>query len=152
MRSATPITIRRSVPADVAFLRELAHEAFSEYDGDGERAAARVIAMAAHTHALVAESSSRLGFVLVSVERGAAHISAIAVVRSERGRGIGTRLLAAAETLARDRGARFVDLETGEANLAALDMFLSAGYRIEGRIARYYRTGYDALTLRHKLD
>ena len=110
------------------------------------------IASAARTHTLVAERSNRpVGFVTLHVDRGAAHIGAIAVVRTARGRGIGARLLRAAERLAQRLGAQVVALETGEANLAALDMFVRAGYRIEGRIPRYYRTGYDALTLRRDL-
>ena len=154
MRSATPITVRWYADADAGFVRELADEAFSEYDGDGGGAASKVVAMvsAARAHTLVAESSNRsMGFVTFELGSGAAHIGAIAVVRSARGRGIGARLLRAAEVLAQKLGARVVELETGEANLAALDMFVRAGYRIEGRIPRYYRSGYDALTLRRDL-
>lgn len=146
------VLIRRYADADVGFVRALADEAFSEYDGD--RAASKVVALvsAARTHTLVAESSNRpVGFVSLGVEGEGAHIAAIAIVRSARGRGIGARLLRAAETLARKLGARTMSLETGEANLAALDMFLRAGYRIEGRIPRYYRSGYDALILRRNL-
>jgi ribosomal protein S18 acetylase RimI-like enzyme len=154
MRSATPIMVRGYAAADVDFVRALAEEAFSEYDGDGGRAASKVVAMvsAAGTHTLVAERSSRpVGFVTLGVDGSGAHIAAIAVVRSARGRGVGARLLRAAETLARKLGAGTVVLETGEANLAALDMFIRAGYRIDGRIPRYYRSGYDALTLRRDL-
>jgi len=150
-----PITVRRYSNADAEFLRALADEAFSEYDGDGERAASKVVAMtnAARAHTLVAERSNRpTGFVTLSMGDEGAHIAAIAVVRDARGRGIGARLLHAAEALARKLGARVALLETGEANLAALDMFLRAGYRIDGRLPRYYRTGYDALTLRRTLD
>ena len=154
MRSATPIMVRRYVAADVGFLRALADEAFSEYDGGGGRAASKVVAMvsAAKTYTLVGESSNRpVGFVALGANGASAHIAAIAVVRSARGRGIGARLLRAAERLAQELGAAAMGLETGEANLAALDMFIRAGYRIEGRIPRYYRSGYDALTLRRNL-
>ena len=150
MRSATPVSVRRYTAADVDFIRALADEAFSEYDGD--RAASRTVAMASAAHTLVAETANRrVGFVSLAVDGTSAHIAAIAVVRDSRGRGIGARLLGAAERLAQKLGARSVALETGEANLAALDLFLRAGYRIEGRVARYYRTGYDALTLRRVL-
>jgi len=133
-------------------VRALADEAFSEYDG--AHAASKVVAMvgAPRTHTLVAERSKRpVGFVSLGVGGDGAHIAAIAVVRDARGRGIGARLLRAAERLARSLGAQVVRLETGEANLAALDMFLRAGYRIETRIPRYYRCGYDALALRRNL-
>jgi ribosomal protein S18 acetylase RimI-like enzyme len=149
VRTATVITIRRYADADADFVRALADEAFSEYDGAGGRSGSHAVAMAnSRTHTLVAERANRfVGYVMLDVADARAHISAIAVVRTERGRGIGARLLGAAETLARKLGANVVRLETGEANLAALDMFVRAGYRIDGRVARYYRTGYDALTL-----
>jgi ribosomal protein S18 acetylase RimI-like enzyme len=155
VRSTTPITFRRYAPADADFVRAVADEAFSEYDGGGGRSGthALTVANATRTHTLVAERANRpVGFVMLVVASGTAHVSAIAVVRTARGQGIGARLLHAAEQLARTLGARVVALETGEANLAALDMFLRAGYRIDGRIARYYTTGYDALTLRRDLS
>lgn len=148
------IATRRYAVADVDFVRALAAEAFSEYDGSETHAASNVVAMvsAARTHTLVAESSNRpVGFVTLDTNGDAAHIAAIAVVRDARGRGVGARLLRAAERLAQKLGARRVALETGEANLAALEMFVRAGYRIESRVPRYYRTGYDALTLRREL-
>jgi len=154
VRSATPIIVRHYADVDSDFVGALAAEAFSEYDGDARRAGSKVVAMvsAKRTHTLVAERSSRpVGFVSFDVTGEGAHISAIAVVRGERGRGIGARLLGAAEKLAQTLGANVVTLETGEANLAALDLFIRAGYRIEGRTPRYYTTGYDALTLRRSL-
>jgi ribosomal protein S18 acetylase RimI-like enzyme len=149
------ITIRRYADTDAGFVGALGEEAFREYDGGGGRAATHVVAMAnaARMHTLVAERTNRfVGFVTIEVNGESAHVSAIAVIRDARGRGIGARLLRAAEKLAQELGARVVVLETGEANLAALDMFVRAGYRIEGRIPRYYRTGYDALTLRRTLS
>ena len=146
--------VRHYADVDADFVGALAAEAFSEYDGDGARAGSNVTAMvkAARMHTLVAERSSRpVGFVSFDVTGERAHIGAIAVVRGERGRGIGVKLLRAAEKLAQSLGANVVALETGEANLAALDMFTRAGYRIEDRVARYYRTGYDALRLRRTL-
>jgi ribosomal protein S18 acetylase RimI-like enzyme len=154
MRSATSIIVRRYAETDAAFVLALADEAFSEYDGGGGRSASKVRAMvsAARTHTLVAERANRLvGFVALDIG-GGAHIAAIAVASHARGRGVGVRLLHAAEKLAMSLGATTVELETGEANLAALDLFVSAGYRIEGRIPRFYRCGYDALTLRRNLD
>ena len=152
MRSTTSIALRYYAAADADFVRALADEAFSEYDGGGRSSGVHAVAMASAAHTIVAERSSRpLGFVTIEAGEGGAHIGAIAVVRSERGRGVGARLLRAAEGLARKLGARSVTLETGEANLAALDMFVRAGYRIERRIPRYYRTGYDALVLRRDL-
>jgi [ribosomal protein S18]-alanine N-acetyltransferase len=149
---ATPIAVQPYAPADADFVRALAEEAFSEYDGTAERAGSHTVAMARAARTLVAESANRrLGFVTLVVDGEAAHIVAIAVVPSVRGRGVGARLLRDGERLARVLGARVVALETGEANLAALDMFIRAGYRVDGRIPRYYRTGYDALTLRRSL-
>lgn len=127
-------------------MRALSSDAFAEYDGG--RGGSRVLSMAASRDArlLIAECPPRrVGFALVEVARARAHLGAIAVVRAMRGTGVGRRLLREAEDCAQRMGALEMHLETGEANVEAMALFVRAGYRREGRVKRYYRAGYDAL-------
>jgi ribosomal-protein-alanine N-acetyltransferase len=144
--------VRPFIAADAAFVHGVSVEAFAEYDG--ARAAVHTVSLAQGPRArtLIAEQAGRpVGFAIVTVEGGRAHLCAVAVARGLRGRGIGGRLLRAAEHHAMARGARVMLLETGEANLAAIDLFVRSGYQRDGRVARYYRTGYDALRFRKAL-
>ena len=74
-------------------------------------------------------------------------MNAIAVVRSERGRGIGHYLMLAFERFARVRGGRRVELCTADYHLAALDLFIRHGFRLLRRRERFYDRGQDACIL-----
>jgi ribosomal-protein-alanine N-acetyltransferase len=151
MRDAA--TLRTLSLHDLAFVRRLAREAFAEYDGERE-AAAHTLALIARPGSvtLVAERSAQpVGFVSVHVRGPEASLLAIAVERARRGRGIGGLLLGAAERIARERHAITIRLETGEANVEAIELFVGAGYERDGRVRRYYRSGYDALRFRKAL-
>jgi ribosomal protein S18 acetylase RimI-like enzyme len=58
----------------------------------------------------------------------------MAVERERRGGGIGSALLAAAETHARERGAPYMALMVTEENAAALALYERAGYLTERRL------------------
>lgn len=90
----------------------------------------------------------RVGFATISDEGdGVIMLNAIAVVRSERGRGIGHYLMLAFERFARVRGGRRLELCTADYNLAALDLFLRHGFRLLRRRERFYDRGQDACIL-----
>ena len=90
----------------------------------------------------------RVGFAAVGDDGdGVLSLHAIAVVRGERGRGIGVRLMRAFEQLAGRRGARRLELCTADYNLAALDLFYRHGFRLLRRRERFYERGQDACTL-----
>jgi ribosomal-protein-alanine N-acetyltransferase len=152
MHALVVTVVRPFTAEDTFFVRRVAAEAFAEYDA--ARAAAHTLSLVQSPNArtLIAEHDGRpVGFAIVAVEGDYAHLSAVAVVRGLRGRGIGGKLVRAAERNAVVRGARVMLLETGEANLAAIDLFVRSGYQRDGRVARYYRTGYDALRFRKAL-
>ena len=91
---------------------------------------------------------ARVGFAAVGDEGdGVLSLHAIAVVRGERGRGIGVRLMGAFEQLAARRGARRLELCTADYNLAALDLFYRQGFRLQRRRERFYERGQDACIL-----
>ncbi len=57
-----------------------------------------------------------------------AYVEELYVVPEQRGRGLGRALLEAAMRWARERGARHIDLTTGEADTAARALYESAGF------------------------
>ncbi len=149
---ATVTRIRRFSRSDAVFVGETGREAFSEYGSDAREHTLSLMAAPGAT-TLIAEHDDRpVGFAIVGVRGDVAHLHAIAVVTGMRGRGVGEALLRAAERNAMSRGGVEVRLETGEANLEAIDLFVRSGYRQERRVARYYRTGYDALIFAKRLD
>jgi ribosomal protein S18 acetylase RimI-like enzyme len=105
--------------------------------------------MAEHFVTLVAEREGvQLGFVVVRIERDRlAELVAIAVVERERGRGVGSALLKAAEIRARAGGTPGITLHTAEANVAALELFTKRGFRVRRRLRRYYVGVFDACEL-----
>lgn len=77
-----------------------------------------------------------------------AHITNIAVLPGYRGRGIGRMLLEALLKDANVRGARSATLEVRPSNIAALALYQSQGFVIQGRRKQYYTdNGEDALIL-----
>jgi len=67
------------------------------------------------------------------------HITTVAVHPAHRGRGIGGRLLIAAEAIARDRGALRVTLEVRVSNTVAHNLYRKIGYKDAGIRPGYYR-------------
>ncbi len=140
------VVIRAFAPTDAAFVLEIADEAFSEYSGGDATANTLDLVSARGALTLIAERDGRaVGFAVIGVRAEDAHLYAIAVVPRVRGHGVGRKLLRAAERNAAARGATTMRLETGEANLGAIDLFMRAGYQRERVVPRYYRSGYDAL-------
>ncbi|HTZ01315.1 MAG TPA: GNAT family N-acetyltransferase [Xanthobacteraceae bacterium] len=87
------------------------------------------------------------GCALVLYRRGStrARLYTIAVAREFRRRGLGRRLLTAAEAHAVRRGCRSLRLEVRADAKGAVELYTSAGYRQFGRRRRYYAGRVDAL-------
>lgn len=141
--STARVAIRPSEPADNGFIRDLGRDVFTEYSLRAERETAR---MASGAPTLVAiQGEERVGFAIVEILGPSAHLAAIAVIETARGRGVGAALLQAAERLARARGARELSLTTADSNLAALDLFLKRGFRRSVRGGGHYSRGQRTL-------
>jgi len=146
-----PISVRSARRGDRAFIRELSVQVFSEYT---PRAGVRALPMTERRGSvtLVAEWRGALaGFAVLVLERTRASLDAIAVSDDARGHGVGRRLLAAVERVARERGVESIELVTADANVAALDLFLRAGFERARQLKGYYPRGQDAQLLRKKL-
>jgi ribosomal protein S18 acetylase RimI-like enzyme len=99
-----------------------------------------------------AEDGDVTGSVMILLETGQSRILSIAVHPERRRRGIGARLLAAAERVSLERGATVARLEVSTTNDAAIAMYRSHGYRADGVLPRYYSWGEDAFAMRKQLD
>jgi ribosomal protein S18 acetylase RimI-like enzyme len=94
-----------------------------------------------------------LGYVMVLFSRGTslARLYSIAVSASARGRGVGRRLVEAAEAAARDKASADLRLEVRRDNTASLALFRQMGYREFGTIEDYYEDHMGALRLQKSL-
>jgi ribosomal protein S18 acetylase RimI-like enzyme len=87
------------------------------------------------------------GYHLVLFRKGSsrARLYSIAVDDGHRGSGVGARLLADAEAVARAHGRRSLRLEVREDNANAIRLYQHGGFMPVGRYAAYYAVGADAL-------
>ncbi len=92
----------------------------------------------------------RGGFLLLRVASDEAEILTIGVT-AKRQR-IGTELMQAAISRAKNLGAAAIYLEVAAGNAAALGLYSSLGFAPAGRRAKYYPNGDDAVILRLRLD
>jgi ribosomal protein S18 acetylase RimI-like enzyme len=146
------LSIRSMRSSDSEFIEELAERAFGEYSS---RAARITLALARGPQALTLIACAgplRTGFAVLELQnRRQAHLAAIAVSERYRGTGIGRSLLASVEREVAARKRVSLRLVTSQANLAAIDLFLKTGYKIETRLTRYYARGQDALLMSKRL-
>jgi [ribosomal protein S18]-alanine N-acetyltransferase len=96
---------------------------------------------------LVAEGEHGvIGYVMVQRRKGSAtgQLSSIAVKRGDAGKGLGKRLLRAAEDEAREKGCARLRLEVRPKNTAAQKLYEKRGYRRFATIEDYYEDGEAA--------
>jgi ribosomal-protein-alanine N-acetyltransferase len=79
-----------------------------------------------------------LGYVLMSVAAGEAHILNVCVAPEHQGRGLGRKLVRAIMHVARGRGVERVFLEVRPSNVGAIALYHDEGFNEIGRRPRYY--------------
>ena len=96
---------------------------------------------------LVAEKDGRIiGFADTWIVLDESHITNIAIVRDERGKGYGLRLTQALMQYAANLGVQYATLEVRRSNLAAQSLYRKLGFVSVGVRKRYYEdNGEDAL-------
>ena len=84
-------------------------------------------------------------FLIVTFRRGSltCNIETIDVDPAFKNKGIGLKLLKAAETDMKRRGIRWSQLEVSEGNESALQLYKKAGYNFKERIEGYYRLEHN---------
>lgn len=102
---------------------------------------------------LVEDSGRGLeGAVMLLFESRVCRVLSVAVVPAARRRGLARTMMQAVEVLARRRGAARVRLEVSTENLAAIELYRSLGYGMEGLLPRYYSWGEDAFSMSKPLE
>lgn len=84
------------------------------------------------------EGDALLGFAFLRVVLDICELESIAVSAVTRRRGIGAMLLTAAANLARERGARRMELEVRAGNAAAIGFYIRMGFTQDGLRRGYY--------------
>ncbi len=147
------IQIRPGRPADLDALVELEE---SSFDSDQlSRRSLRHLLTSPTAECLVAEELGRaVGYVALLFRRGTAvaRLYSIAVNPECRRRGVGPKLLAAAEEAAFDSDCLFLRLEVRTDNAAAIALYETRGFRQFGRHLDYYIDHADALRFEKRLS
>ncbi len=146
MSASVPVTLRRGHIGDLEALVALENAVFTT-DILSRRSFRRFLT-APNVALIIAEERGKLAgyaLVLYPPRSRLARLYSIAVAPHTAGRGIGPRLLAAAERTARQRGRRAMRLEVHEHNGRAIARYEKSGYRLFGKLRDYYDDHADAL-------
>lgn len=143
---AKALRIRRAIASDKAGLVALEYDTFNsdrltprQWARHLDSDSARVLVALAERELIGA------AVIFFRVRSRVARLYSLAIDSRSRGRGIGNALLDAAEQHARRQGCSSLRLEVRCDNKAAQRLYERRGYRVIGKIARYYDDGQDAL-------
>jgi len=95
--------------------------------------------LAGYSSVVLEQIGQVVGYGIISIAAGEAHLLNICIARELRGRGMGSGLLDYLLSHARSIGAQRVFLEVRPSNLEARHMYRSAGFSVIGVRKRYYR-------------
>jgi len=144
--------IRPATPEDLAALVDL-EEAVFTHDRISRRNF-RHLLTAANALSLVDKDRQGLcGYATLLFNRrsAVARIYSLAVHPRCRGRGLGTKLIAALEKACRARACTALRLEVHPRNAKARRLYKALGYREFGRYSEYYEDGADAVRMEKTL-
>ncbi|XWN30758.1 MAG: tRNA (guanosine(46)-N7)-methyltransferase TrmB [Devosia sp.] len=138
-KTPSEVSIRPAEAGDAAALAAIAEAAFAQFvPAIGRRPAPMDVAFdeaIANDTVLVAEDEdgSLIGYVIVSTKTEPPLLDTVAVHPGEQGRGLGRRLITAAEGIAQRTGAGAIHLYTHEKMTGNLTLYPKLGYRETGR-------------------
>lgn len=145
------IRIRRGAAKDAAAILEME----SHFPSDRMSArSVRNFLRAPSAHVWVVEAAGELVGSLVLLTRKGVHsarIYSVVVLPRMRGQGFAAKLVAVAETQARDLDLDAVTLEVRKDNIAARALYRKLGYLEEKSLPAFYDDGSDGLRLRKPL-
>lgn len=109
--------------------------------------------LAGYSSVVLEHGGKVIGYGIVSVAAGEAHLLNLALAESARGMGHGRRLLEHLMEIARHAGAEGMYLEVRPSNVRALALYEQQGFEEVGRRRGYYRARggtEDAVVLVHR--
>jgi len=152
-KPASAVHVRAAKGRDFEVLIELENRVFAT--DRLSRRSLRYLLQSATAAMIVAEGEgghlAGTAIVLFRRRSSVARLYSIAVAPAMSGRGVASRLLAAAERAARRRGCDRIRLEVHQSNHAAIARYRKEGYHEFGRHRRYYEDGGDALRFQKSL-
>ncbi len=144
--------VRDATPADLDALAAIEERCFSA-DRISRRSMRRLIASPSAIVLVLDEGDAIAGYALFLTRAGSdgARLYSLAIEPSRSGKGIGAKLLEAAEGIVRQRGHARIHLEVREDNTPAITLYRRFGYAEMHRIAHYYADGKAALKFEKSL-
>lgn len=151
-RQQTPTTVRRASQRDLDAIDRIEQRSFAQ-DRFPRRNLRRVLQSPASLFLIADADGAPAGYAMLLFRRGAsvARLYSIAVDPGFRGRGVGERLLNAAQAAAAGRGADRLRLEFRPSNSAAQRLYERAGFALLERRPGYYDDGEDAVRMERRL-
>ena len=143
-------TIRDMRPTDLTVVATIEQAA---YEFPWSPGIFRDCLLAGYSSVVLEHLGKVIGYGIISVAAGEAHLLNLALSESARGVGNGKRLLEHLMELARHSGAEGIYLEVRPSNLRALKLYERAGFEMLGRRRGYYRARggtEDAVVLVHR--
>jgi len=140
--------VRQGTLADIDDLESVENRAFS-CNRISRRSFSRFLSSPRAVLVVHAQASRCVGYGLVIFHPAGriARLYSLAVDPFARGKGIGSRLLSAAERAARLCGTELLRLEVSDQNLSAQQLYLKSGFEVFGRHPGYYDDGSNALRM-----
>jgi ribosomal-protein-alanine N-acetyltransferase len=146
-----PAVIREMCQTDLATVAGIERSA---YEFPWSPGIFRDCLLAGYTSLVLEQGGVVIGYGIMSVAAGEAHLLNLALAQSARGQGYGRRLLTHLLDLAQGAGVEGLYLEVRPSNRAALALYDSAGFETIGRRRAYYRAvggAEDAVVLVRRL-
>ncbi len=141
--------IRRWQKSDVEKIAQMERECFSD---PWSKEAFLECFDYPYYHGFVAEEGGRIcGYCCLISLFEVGEIANIAVEKSRRGQGVGTRLMQTMEERAKSLGAERCLLEVRRSNAPALALYARLGYEPYGVRAKYYPDGEDAVLMEKRI-
>jgi GNAT superfamily N-acetyltransferase len=138
------IVVRSANPADVATLSKLTAElGYSDSQEDLHRRLETISSLPEHKVVVAEHNGKVVGFMsfhsldLLTGAVKLGRITALVVTESERGKGIGTLLIAKGEEFAREAGCKLIELTSNRRRVEAHMFYESLGY--EGSSKRFVK-------------
>ena len=134
-------SIRFVQDEDLSAITAIEKQCFPGFTAYSKRQLAYLIRYANSICLVETENSVVRGFIIATYRRNSSvgSIETLDVDPQFQRRGIGMRLLTAAEEIMRQRGIRWSKLEVSDRNEPALRLYLKAGYSVICRLEGYYK-------------